>query len=111
MKLISLIKRVWDRHGIKRQLIVCKGDTPPNNLKSRDLYLAREDDENWAIALNCPCGCGDRIELQLIPELSPNWRLVSNNQKFPTLHPSIWRTTGCKSHFWVKKGHIHWCLP
>ncbi|WP_425373246.1 DUF6527 family protein, partial [Klebsiella pneumoniae] len=27
----------------------------------------------------------------------------------PTLYPSIWRTTGCRSHFWVRIGRIHWC--
>ncbi|MDM9644782.1 DUF6527 family protein [Rhizobium sp. S163] len=27
----------------------------------------------------------------------------------PTLHPSVWRNSGCRSHFWVRRGRIAWC--
>jgi len=31
-----------------------------------------------------------------------------NEKKRISLHPSIDRTVGCKSHFWVRKGKIIW---
>ncbi len=111
MDIKSFIIRAWSRYGIRRQLIISYSDTPPSNIKNRNIYLAQEDGENWAVAFRCPCGCGDRLELQLVPELSPNWRLTIEGKKYPTLYPSVWRKNGCKSHFWVKCGHIHWCKP
>ncbi|WP_369802180.1 DUF6527 family protein [Hyphomonas sp. CY54-11-8] len=73
------------------------------------MVVAREGDELWAAAFMCPCKCGERIELALIPEASPSWRLTSAAPKAPTLHPSVWRKVGCKSHFWVRKGKVQWC--
>lgn len=109
MNPMKFITRLWGRYGFRRKLILVFSDTPPMDLSSRNIYLAREDGENWAVAFKCPCGCKDRIELQLIAEASPNWHLANDHNKHPTLHPSIWRTTGCKSHFWLRKGRIHWC--
>ena len=106
-----IIIKIWSKYAPRRKLIINEGDTPPKRIKSRNLYLAQEDGEEWAIALKCPCGCGDRLELQLTPESRPHWKLLNNNEKHPTIHPSIWRQRGCKSHFWIKKGRILWCKP
>ena len=104
-----IIIKLWGRYGPRREIIINEGDTPPKVLKSRNLYLAQEDGENWAVAFKCPCGCGDRLELQLIAELVPHWKLLSGDERHPTIHPSIWRSDGCKSHFWIKSGSVHWC--
>ncbi|WP_324252081.1 DUF6527 family protein [Roseibium aggregatum] len=45
----------------------------------------------------------------LLEEVKPNWSLKSEDDKPPTLRPSVWRKTGCKAHFWLRDGHIHWC--
>lgn len=57
----------------------------------------------------CPCGCGDVIELMLIPEATPHWRLIIGTDKKPSLKPSVWRNTGCRSHFWLRGGSVEWC--
>jgi hypothetical protein len=91
-----------------RRLIIIDGDTPSEKVPWRNLVLAREDGEDWAVAFKCPCGCGKRLELLLVKEAKPNWSLTFNGDS-PTLHPSVWLKSGCKSHFWVKKGKVIWC--
>ncbi|MEQ9145535.1 MAG: DUF6527 family protein [Parvibaculaceae bacterium] len=59
--------------------------------------------------MRCPCGCGDTIILQLIPEAKPRWTLSQSRGGYPTLHPSVHRQTGCKAHFWLRDGKIIWC--
>lgn len=109
MRLPYWTLRLWGRFGPRRNLHIVNSDTPPETLETRDLYLAREDGEDWAVAMRCPCGCGDQLELLLIEEASPHWMLKNTSTNFPTLHPSVWRKTGCKSHFWVRNGRIIWC--
>ena len=91
------------------KVIIVDGDTPPESVRRKRLYLAHEDGEDWAVALRCPCGCGERLELMLIPEVKPRWRLLVDRHGHPSLKPSIWRETGCRSHFWLKHGRIVWC--
>lgn len=50
------------------------------------------------IVMLCPCGCGQQIVINLDSRAGPAWRLYWRNKK-ATVHPSIWRETGCKSHF------------
>ncbi|WP_310622413.1 DUF6527 family protein [Flexibacterium corallicola] len=59
--------------------------------------------------MRCPCGCGDTLEMMLLEEASPNWKLRSSENQAPTLHPSVWRKSGCGAHFWLRDGHIYWC--
>jgi|SRR5690554_1981935 len=91
-----------------RRIIIVEADTPPLKLPRRNLVLAREDNEDWAVAFRCPCGCGKRLELLLIEEAKPNWSISLDEENKPTLHPSIWLKRGCKSHFWLRRGRIIW---
>lgn len=47
--------------------------------------------------------------MNLLPDERPFWRLVQNKDGAVTLHPSVWRTKDCGSHFWLRNGRIHWC--
>lgn len=87
---------------------VQKGDTLPTNFKKVNLIHMIDGGESWSAGLICPCGCGDLIELMLLPYVKPRWDLTVDHLNRPTLSPSVWRSTGCKSHFWVKAGKIHW---
>lgn len=91
-----------------RRVIIIEGDTPPLKLPRRNIVLAREGDEDWAVAFRCPCGCGKRLELLLIKEAKPNWSIMIDQNNIPTLHPSVWLRNDCKSHFWLRKGKIKW---
>ncbi len=92
-----------------RRLRIVEGDTLPDRLPGRDLTLARDGDEDWSVGFLCPCGCGDRLELMLLKEVAPRWDLAVDARGRPTLHPSVWRRTGCRAHFFVRGGRIRWC--
>jgi hypothetical protein len=57
--------------------------------------------------LSCPCGCGDEISVNLDPRTGPAWRTYQTARGF-TLFPSIWRESGCKSHFIIWEDRILW---
>jgi hypothetical protein len=82
----------------------------PDAPKKRNLYLIG-DRQPWAAAFICPCGCGEVIQLSLLPRDSPSWSVALDRDGFATLSPSVWRTKGCKSHFFVREGSIVWCRP
>ncbi|WP_367165795.1 DUF6527 family protein [Mesorhizobium sp.] len=62
----------------------------------------------WAL-FRCPCGCGDVVSLPTHPPHKPRWRIEMSLEGRPTLHPSVWRTKGCLSHFWLSDGRVYWC--
>lgn len=92
----------------RRRVIVVEGDTPPLKLPKRNLILARENNEDWAVAFFCPCGCGKWIELLLLKEAKPNWSIHVDQKNIPAFHPSVLLQKGCKSHFWLRNGKIEW---
>jgi hypothetical protein len=83
-------------------------EDPVDTPKKKILYIIGTIDEPWQVEMLCPCGCKDKIVLPLNYETSPRWTLKLKNNSFPTLHPSIWRSKGCKSHFFLKSGKIKW---
>tara|TARA_A100001391_G_scaffold29238_1_gene15765 strand:- start:578 stop:907 length:330 start_codon:yes stop_codon:yes gene_type:complete len=91
-----------------RRVIIIEADTPPQKLPWRNVVLAREENEDWAVAFRCPCGCGKRLELLLIEEAEPNWEISVSKSEKPTLYPSVWLKGGCKSHFWLRDGRVIW---
>ena len=64
-------------------------------------------DENYYAYFSCPCGCGDILTLNLIPDVSPVWRVDGDKGDF-SIYPSVWRTNGCKSHFWIRNNNVRW---
>jgi hypothetical protein len=80
----------------------------PDELKPDILYIISNDNFYWQVAMLCPCGCKKNLHLNLIKGNHPKWRFEIDKKKRISLHPSINRTVGCKSHFWVRKGKIIW---
>lgn len=108
MKLPILLLRVLEWALPARTLSVLQGDALPQKLPRRGLILLRDGSEDWSIGLMCPCGCGQRIELPLIQEAFPRWKLHVELDGTPTLEPSIWLQGGCRSHFFVRCGKVEW---
>ena len=75
------------------------------------VYILEEDGEPWQASMRCPCGCGAILDMNLLPDDKPVWRTSIGKNGSATLHPSVWRTVGCKSHFFVRNGRIIWCEP
>jgi hypothetical protein len=60
-----------------------------------------------SVVMRCPDGCGEAITLNLDPRTDKAWR-VYKSKKGLTLFPSVWRDTGCQSHFVLWNDVISW---
>lgn len=72
------------------------------------VYLLGKPGNEWLAGLSCPCGCGEFIEIVLEGN-SPSWTFSICKDGRPNLSPSIFRSVGCYSHFFLYKGRIEWC--
>jgi hypothetical protein len=88
------------------QLVTDDPETPQPSV----LYAVGENGHLWHATLLCPCGCGASLSLNLMPDDVPCWELRVRHGR-PTLHPSIRRQVGCKSHFFLRDGTIKWFRP
>lgn len=83
----------------------------PHPIQPDVVYQVGDHECVWAALLRCPCGCGDVIQLSLVRDARPSWRVQMHKDGKVSLMPSVWRTTGCKSHFIVYRSRLIWCLP
>lgn len=81
----------------------------PSNLQSRVLYILEEDGFEEQAAMLCPCGCKRVLHMNLLTDERPCWRVTRHSDGTASLHPSVWRKKDCGSHFWFRKGRVHWC--
>lgn len=102
--ILSLLENMLPRRRVK----IFEGEILPMKLPWRNLVLLQDAGENWSVGMRCPCGCGQNIELALIPEAKLRWKLRIESDKTPTLTPSVWLRDGCRSHFFVRRGRIDW---
>jgi Family of unknown function (DUF6527) len=81
----------------------------PARLEPRTLYVVHEDGFEEQVAMVCPCGCKRTLQMNLLPDERPCWRVTKHEDGTATLHPSVWRRKDCGSHFWFKRGRVLWC--
>jgi len=84
-------------------------DDVPDDLRKYCVYLIGEDGKLWQVAMLCPCGCSAVIQLCVLPDSRPSWSVSMHADGTVSLSPSVWRTTGCRSHFFLRGGKIDWC--
>ena len=70
-----------------------------------DAVLIIRKQPRWLL-LKCPCGCDDEIPINLDQRAGQAWRIYRNRDEQLTLFPSVWRDTGCLSHFIIRSSHI-----
>jgi hypothetical protein len=58
------------------------------------------------LVLMCPCGCGEEITINLDSQAGPAWGHYLRGGSM-TVYPSIWRETGCESHFIILRDRIY----
>ena len=100
----NLVERSGLRPGFATELV----EEIPEVLEPRRLYLMGDQFRPWSAALLCPCGCGATIQLSLMADDRPSWRATRHFAGSVTLHPSIWRKRDCRSHFFLRRGHVVW---
>lgn len=70
-----------------------------------DSVLIQRGQPRWLI-LKCPCGCGDEIPVNLDPRAGKAWRIYFDKYRGLTVFPSVWRDSGCQSHFIIWRDQI-----
>jgi hypothetical protein len=113
-----MLERYWKKFkawfleitGFSRYAVK-KADDIPDKLLKRKFYLIGKGVFIWCGVMICPCGCQKVIHLNLLPEGRPKWSYRIEKNGTISIHPSIWRKVGCKSHFFLKNGKIDWCKP
>jgi hypothetical protein len=58
------------------------------------------------LLLSCPCGCGEDFAINLDARAGQAWRLYGNVRAGLSLFPSVWRESGCGSHFIIWRDRI-----
>lgn len=105
---ISKWRAIVERLALARRVVRLEADVAPDRMPPRHLVLLTDGSEEWSVVMLCPCGCGDRVELPLFAEARPRWNLRTDSRGRATLHPSIWRKDGCRSHYFLRAGRVTW---
>jgi hypothetical protein len=115
MKFITdLVMRIWLWlaswfKGAPKPLRTVHVEELPEVLHPNAVYVLGEGQHKWFVALRCPCGCGATVQVSLLPDAKPRWRLIEHADKTVSLEPSVWGRMGCRSHFFLRRGVIEWC--
>lgn len=102
------VRTLPDRWKYRNRVRTVNVEEVPDLLEVRRLYVIGAE-VPWSAVLLCPCGCGEIVHLSLLRNDSPSWTLRLGRSNLPTLSPSVWRTRGCGSHFFLREGSIVWC--
>jgi hypothetical protein len=110
----SLILRIWlwitswfSRRPEPRRTI--RLEELPERLDARAVYVLGEGPHKWFVAMVCPCGCQETVQVSLLLDARPRWHLTEHPNGTISLEPSVWRKVGCRSHFFLRCGLIQWC--
>jgi hypothetical protein len=80
----------------------------PQNIKDDTIYIIQDGLKPESLAFKCPCGCNSNIILNLLEDASPRWRYEILSNDSLNIYPSIWRKSGCKSHFFIVESIVKW---
>lgn len=72
----------------------------------RAILVGREEQPRWLV-MTCPCGCGDEIRVNLDHRSGPAWRIYTSPQGRLSVYPSVWRDSGCGSHFIIWSDRLY----
>lgn len=95
-----------NENRIAKYDIALESEETPDILEDGAMYHNTDFD---IVIFLCPCGCREKIYASLARSgrERPMWTLKKEGGCF-TLSPSINRTAGCKSHFFIERGHVRW---
>ena len=88
-------------------LSIASRDELPDNLGWTIFLIERNSKPLW-VALNCPCKCGDRIDVNLMKSRRPCWRIRKYRNTI-SIYPSLWVSSDkCGSHFFLIRNTVRW---
>src|SRR6266436_400756 len=111
-QIANLLGSLGRRMGVPAgaQFRVCYGNDTKNNeeIAPTIIYVTTSYGyAKWA-QFRCPCGCGEIVLLNLSASRRPCWKIRNGLFGQATIMPSVWRTDGCQSHFFIRRGRVEW---
>jgi Family of unknown function (DUF6527) len=88
-----------------KAIVRSRRDASEHLLSTGDAVLVERGTLRWLL-LECPCGCGAELPINLDSRAGPAWRLYRGRKDALTLYPSVWRESGCESHFIIWRDQI-----
>ena len=88
---------------IRKTFVVMNGEKS-NDMKEGIVYIS----DQHHICHLCPCGCEEAVIIPFKHAGNDDGWDLSVIDHLVTVHPSILRTTGCKSHYFITNGEIVW---
>lgn len=83
----------------------CRPDLPPGSAR----WSIGTNDQTVGLMFVCPCGCGSIGDLMIVSGYGGSlWRLTNGNYRHPTFEPSVQKTSPCRWHGYMERGH--WCI-
>lgn len=81
-------------------------DDLPATLHARRIYVVGSPNK-WAV-LECPCGRGHQIQLNLAHAGRPRWSVTFDGRGGPSISPSVDIRGDQRCHFWLRQGTTRW---
>lgn len=88
-----------------RKVVGSRADADGLLQHAGDAVLIERGLPRWLL-IRCPCGCGEDIPVNLDHRAGKAWRWYIDDRRRVSLFPSVWRDTGCESHFIVWRDRI-----
>lgn len=114
---MNLLRRLYSwiqghfgsKKEVRFKLVRCEDE--PDEIPENEVFVLGSKGHEWAAMFICPCGCRQVIQLNMLKAAGrPRWSIRSGKMGSASIVPSVWRHVGCKSHFVMTDGLIHWCL-
>jgi hypothetical protein len=81
----------------------------PARLEQGILYIVTEGEIRMYAAMACPRRqCTETLNINLLQDDHPVWRLIEHEDGSVSLHPSVWRRNECGCHFFLRSGKVNW---
>jgi hypothetical protein len=80
----------------------------PESLPRHQLAIVGTPQSPKWLVLECPCGSGHRLTVNLTGSRQPSWRVV-DAETGPNVFPSIdFDGSERRCHFWIRDGRVRW---
>jgi hypothetical protein len=109
-RIIRWFRALLDKIRDHREILGVKfvEEIDKDRLKTSLLYVESRGGKDRWLHLRCPCGCGDVISLNLMTSNRPFWSLTRHTDGTLSVMPSVDKTSGCRSHFFIRQSRIAW---
>ena len=91
---------------LRKRYRVINLDDYPETVDDKVIYVVGDLQKPQYAVFLCPCGCRQKIELNMNPESRPRWEIQWHLMGTLSFSPSINRKVGCGSHFYLKNSKV-----